>query len=174
DALIQNEKVKATYCRQVGDTFLFKLDEFIQMLRYKNYWDSSYTAYKNEVGLTAEGKYLKYNTDIVLDFPHKDCVLEAGMTKEDVTRQEVYYHHILAKEEIDTLLAPKVLSNIKRYDENGVTETTVFSETDNLILKGNNLLALASLLERYEGQVKCVYIDPPYNPDSAANTFSYN
>src|SRR5699024_762707 len=51
DALIQNEKVKATYCRQVGDTFLFKLDEFIQMLRYKNYWDSSYTAYKNEVGL---------------------------------------------------------------------------------------------------------------------------
>ena len=49
-----------------------------------------------------------------------------------------------------------------------------FSEKDNLIIKGNNLLVISSLLKRYEGRVKCVYIDPPYNPKSNANTFAYN
>ncbi|MCD7842449.1 MAG: site-specific DNA-methyltransferase [Lachnospiraceae bacterium] len=51
---------------------------------------------------------------------------------------------------------------------------TQFSESDNLIIKGNNLLVISSLLKRYEGRVKCVYIDPPYNPTSNANTFAYN
>ncbi len=33
----------------------------------------------------------------------------------------------------------------------------------NLLVEGDNLLALKSLLPYYAGQVKCVYIDPPYN-----------
>lgn len=35
--------------------------------------------------------------------------------------------------------------------------------SDNLIIHGDNLAALKSLLPRYEGRVKCIYIDPPYN-----------
>jgi hypothetical protein len=34
----------------------------------------------------------------------------------------------------------------------------------NLIVQGDNLHALKALLPRYAGQVKCIYIDPPYNP----------
>ncbi|MGU9977260.1 MAG: site-specific DNA-methyltransferase, partial [Candidatus Oxydemutatoraceae bacterium WSBS_2016_MAG_OTU14] len=34
---------------------------------------------------------------------------------------------------------------------------------DNLIIQGDNLLALKALLPRYAGKVKCIYIDPPYN-----------
>ena len=34
---------------------------------------------------------------------------------------------------------------------------------ENLIVEGDNLLALKALLPRYQGKVKCVYIDPPYN-----------
>ena len=48
----------------------------------------------------------------------------------------------------------------------------IFSENDNLIIKGNNLIALASLLKRYEGKVKCIYIDPPYNTGN--DSFGYN
>src|SRR5215217_8487610 len=48
------------------------------------------------------------------------------------------------------------------------------SLSDNLIIKGNNLLSLYSLKERYQGQIKLIYIDPPYNPDSKSNTFCYN
>jgi adenine-specific DNA-methyltransferase len=38
---------------------------------------------------------------------------------------------------------------------------------DNLLIQGDNLLALKALLPFYRGQVKCVFIDPPYNTQSA-------
>src|SRR5699024_9671358 len=41
-----------------------------------------------------------------------------------------------------------------------------------LIMKGNNLLALHTLKERYAGKVKMVYIDPPYNTGN--DSFNYN
>nr|WP_307918678.1 hypothetical protein [Mycoplasmopsis bovis] len=40
---------------------------------------------------------------------------------------------------------------LKKYSKNGIEEINQFSENDNLIIKGNNLIALASLLKRYEG-----------------------
>lgn len=43
---------------------------------------------------------------------------------------------------------------------------------ENLIIKGNNLLAISSLLKRFEGKIKCIYIDPPYNTGS--DSFHYN
>lgn len=82
-ALLNNEKIKETYALSVGDMTIFKVEEFIEMLRYKTYWENSYTKYRNEIGLTSDGKYLNYNTDVVLDFPFKDCVLEGGMSNED-------------------------------------------------------------------------------------------
>jgi len=171
-ALLNNKKIKETYALSVGDMTIFKVEEFIEMLRYKSYWENSYTKYRNEIGLTADGKYLNYNTDIVLDFPFKDCVLEGGMSNEDEGRNEVYYHNVIAKEEIDTLLSPKVLTNMKKYDEDGEHKITEFNDNDNLIMKGNNLLALHTLKERYNGKVKFIYIDPPYNTGS--DSFKYN
>jgi adenine-specific DNA-methyltransferase len=37
------------------------------------------------------------------------------------------------------------------------------NSTDNRIIHGDNLEALKSLLPEFEGRVKCIYIDPPYN-----------
>lgn len=37
------------------------------------------------------------------------------------------------------------------------------SESDNMIIHGDNLIALKALLPKYEGKIKCIYIDPPYN-----------
>ncbi len=172
EALLSNQLVKDTYSITLNSTNIFKIEEFISMLRYKNYWENSYTKYSNEIGLTSEGKYLNYNTDVVLDFPHKDSVLEGGMTKEDQGKEEVYYHNVLAKEEIDTLLSPKVLTNIRKYDKNGEHDIDDFTDKDNLIIKGNNLVALASLIKRYEGKIKCIYIDPPFNTNN--DSFKYN
>ena len=143
-SLLNNDLIKETYSLQIEDNTIFKLEDFVSMLRFKNYLPNSYTKYSNEIGLTSEGKYLQYNSDVVLDFPYKDTVLEGGMTKEDVGKDEVFYHNVLAKEEIDTLFAPKVLSNVKKYDENGEHEVTEFKDTDNLIIKGNKLLRILS------------------------------
>ncbi len=43
-------------------------------------------------------------------------------------------------------------------------------DTENKIIHGDNLLALKALLPEYEGKVKCIYIDPPYN---TGNAFEY-
>ncbi len=62
--------------------------------------------------------------------------------------------------------------NWKKYDKNGWQEVKEISKKDNLIIKGNNLLALYSLLPKYRGEIKLIYIDPPYNTGS--DTFGYN
>jgi adenine-specific DNA-methyltransferase len=41
-------------------------------------------------------------------------------------------------------------------------------EAGNLLVEGDNLEALKALLPRYRGQVKCIYIDPPYNTGNEA------
>src|SRR5699024_10009351 len=171
-ALLANELIKDTYSLEFDGVTILKVEDFIIMLRYKNYWEDSYTKYSNEIGLTSDGKYLNYTTDVVLDFPHKDGVLEGGMTKEDKGKKEIYYHNVLAKREIDTLLVSKVLSNMKKYDTNGEHNIEEFKDTDNLIIKGNNLIALHTLKEKYAGKVKLVYIDPPYN--TGGDSFKYN
>lgn len=172
EAILNDEIIRKTYTITVNNDVIFKQEEFIDFFRYKDYWDSSYTRYSNEVGLSTEGKYLKYNSDVVLDFPYKDTVLEAGMTKEDRGKKEIFYHKVIAKEEIDVLLSPKVVTNATRYDQKGAHKVEEITDTDNLILKGNSLLALYSLKHRYTGKVKLIYIDPPYNTGN--DSFKYN
>ena len=87
----------------------------------------------------------------------------AGRQRKTRSVPEIFYNETLVPDEIDRLLYPKVLVNAKRVHSGGADEhITEFRDDDNLIIKGNNLLALASLLKRYEGRVKCIYIDPPY------------
>ncbi|PHM51448.1 site-specific DNA-methyltransferase [Xenorhabdus hominickii] len=172
-ALVSNEKIKSVYGTDIDSIFIFDFDKLCSLLKYKEYWANSFTKYRNKVGLTSEGKYLDYSSDVVLDFPFKDCVLEGGMTKEDKGKYEVYYNEIIARDEIDRLFSPKVLSNAKRYAKYDVNEKiTNFNEKDNLIIKGNNLIALHSLKEKYEGKIKLIYIDPPYN--TGTDSFKYN
>jgi adenine-specific DNA-methyltransferase len=109
---------------------------------------------------------------VVLDFPYKDCYLQGGQDKEDQKREEIFYHETIASDEVTRMLAPKVFTNAKRYTKEGIEENIEFKDDDNLIIKGNNLIALSSLLKRYEGKVKLIYIDPPYNTGS--DSFGYN
>lgn len=108
-------------------------------------------------------------------------------TEKQSKRREVFYNEVLAQDEIDSLFSPKAFCNTKRYEKGksekctnlnrdaelnkkrGLAEDTI---TDNLIIKGNNLLALHSLKKEFAGKVKLIYIDPPYNTGS--DTFSYN
>lgn len=172
-ALISNAKIKSLYSTEIDGVLVFDFHALTNLLQYKEYWADSFTKYRNTVGLTTEGKYFNYNSDVVLDFPFKDCVLEGRMTKEDQGKDEIYYNEIIARDEIDRLFSPKVLTNVKRYSKNGVEENiTDFSNEDNLIIKGNNLIALHSLKECYAGKIKLIYIDPPYNTGN--DSFKYN
>jgi len=84
----------------------------------------------------------------------------------------VFFNEILAPDEIDRLLDPKVFTNFKRIDKDGEHPIEEIKPTDNLIIKGNNLLVLHSLKKRLKGKVKMIYIDPPYNTGN--DEFMYN
>lgn len=170
--LLSDEKVKEAFFLKVDDTLVFDKQKFAWIIDSKEFLPDSYTAYTNKIGLTSNGDFISQKHDVVLDFPYKDCVLEGGQTKDDQNRKEIFYNETLAQDEIRRMLDPKVFTNAKRYTKDGVEENISFDKKDNLIIKGNNLIALSSLLERYEEQVKCIYIDPPYNTGS--DSFGYN
>lgn len=152
---------------------IFKKDTFLQFLNNKEFLPDSFTAYKTKIGLaTSDNRYLSENNEVVLNFPYKDCVLEGGQTKEDVKRQELFFNETLAPSEINRLLDDKVLTNFKRFDKDGEHEVEELNNTDNLIIKGNNLIALHSLKKRFAGRIKTIYIDPPYN--TGKDSFNYN
>ncbi|HPQ23231.1 MAG TPA: site-specific DNA-methyltransferase, partial [Candidatus Paceibacterota bacterium] len=135
----------------------------------------------NKIGLVDEkDEFISEKKEVVLSWPYKDCVLEGGMTKEDKKRDEIFWNETLAPDEISRLLDPKVFTNAKRINVKGEHKLDKFKTDekgdikDNLIIKGNNLLALHSLKKRFAGKVKLIYIDPPYNTGGSLETFTYN
>ena len=172
--LMVDEEMKNHFFTTIQNGVLvFKKDVFLQFLNNKEFLPDSFTAYKTKIGLATENsQYLSENNSVVLNFPYKDCILEGGQTKEDSKRQEVFFNETLAPTEITRLLDDKVLTNFKRYDQNGEHEVSELNDNDNLIIKGNNLIALHSLKKRFAGKVKLIYIDPPYN--TGKDSFNYN
>ncbi len=64
------------------------------------------------------------------------------------------------------------MENLNNFQSYGNRTGKINHEKDNLLIKGNNLLALYSLLPKYRGRVKLIYIDPPYNTGN--DGFKYN
>ena len=175
--LYQNDTTRERFFTDVDGIAVFDKVGFGWVINNRQFLPDSYTRYKNKIGLAdSEGNYIATSNDVELVFPYKDCVLEGGQTKEDQKRSEIFYNETLAPDEVDRLLSPKVLTQAKRYTADGTENITELNSEDNLIIKGNNLLAISSLLKRYEGQVKCIYIDPPYyfSENKSADTFGYN
>jgi len=214
DALFNNKDSKNKFFMQVGDSLVFKYNEFRFYLE-ENQVNNSFTQYANKIGLASQGEHLSDSTDYVLDWPYKDCVLEGGMSSEEdadtfiekkvettpgkmdksgnvispekteVTfsqakrkREEIFYNNIIADKEIDRLLDKKALKNFTRYTAKGEEAVKEIKRDEdgtikeNLLIKGNNLLALHSLKEQFAGKVKLIYIDPPYNTGN--DGFAYN
>ena len=172
-ALYRNEETKAKFFVDVAGIAVFDKIGFGWVINNREFLPDSYTRYKNKIGLVNnKGEYISNLNDVELVFPYKDCVLEGGQTKEDQKRSEIFYNETLAPDEVDRLLYPKVLTNAKRHTADGAQNISEFSEDDNLIIKGNNLLTISSLLAKYEGKIKLIYIDPPYNTGN--DGFGYN
>lgn len=175
--LYENNVTRERFFTDVDGIAVFDKIGFGWVINNRQFLPDSYTRYKNKIGLAdSNGNYIATSNDVELVFPYKDCILEGGQTKDDQKRSEIFYNETLAPDEVDRLVYPKVFTGAKRYTADAVENITELAENDNLIIKGNNLLALSSLLKRYEGQVKCIYIDPPYffKESTATDTFKYN
>lgn len=175
--LLDNEELSANFFSDVEGVKVFDKVKFQRFVMNKSFLADSYTAYKNKIGLTDEdGRFLSESCEVVLSWPYKDCMLEGGQTKEDVKRDEIFWSETLAPDEITRLTEPKAFTGFKRYDKDGEHKVENLLLTDNIIIKGNNLLALYSLREKYKGRIKLIYIDPPYyfKKTTATDQFKYN
>ena len=171
--LLSHKGLKRNFFSEVEGIFVFYKVKFQQFVMNKSFLPDSYTAFKNKIGLTTEdGQFISESRDVVLAWPYKDCMLEGGQTKEDAKRNEVFWSETLAPESITRLKEPKALLGFRRYEKEGEQEVEHLLFNDNLIIKGNNLLALYSLRERFAKRVKLIYIDPPFNTGN--DSFMYN
>ena len=171
--IMEEPELKAQFFTKVGDVLVFDKTKFAWVVDSKAFLPDSYTAYKNKIGLVDDrGTLISQSSNVSLVWPYKDCILEGGQTKEDAKHDEVFYSETLARRQVSRLLDRKVIVNAVRHDEDGTSQTTTFSEDDNLIIRGNNLVTLHSLIPRFKGKVKLIYIDPPYN--TGDDSFSYN
>lgn len=174
DLLLSHDRIKQHFFTKVGDVLVFDKEKFLQFVNNKEFLPDSYTIFKNKIGLSDDGgkTLISQKQDVSLVWPYKDCVLEGGQTKEDSNRDEIFWNTTLAPDDISNLLEPKVFTNWGRFKSEGEVMVGRLAKRDNLIIRGNNLLTVKSLEKRYGGNVKLIYIDPPFN--TGADSFNYN
>ena len=166
NVLVSNNLLKKTFFTEVNTQLIFDSRKFSWFLSNTEILPSSYTAFKNRIGLVnSENDFIKGKNDVFLSFPYKDCVLEFDSTKENEDRKEIFLNEKLMASQIDILFSQKALGNAKRVTKEGIKSDIEFNE-DNLIISGNNLIGMYSLLSRYEGQIKLMYWDILYNTSS--------
>ncbi|MFP6180261.1 DNA methyltransferase [Helicobacter pylori] len=161
---------KNAFFKTIANTLVFNEKALLECLEIKEL-EKSFTRFKNKIGLYSQGRPIKSSELVVLNFPFKDNVL-LGNAKDNSTKSnECFYHEVLHKKEIDTLLKKKALCHFEMHGE-GDLESALKDKNTNYLIKGNNLIALHSLKKKFAKQVKCIYIDPPYNTGN--DSFNYN
>ncbi|GAA8757390.1 site-specific DNA-methyltransferase [Helicobacter pylori] len=160
---------KNAFFKTIANSIVFNQKALLECLTKE--LESSFTRFENKIGLYSQGRPIKSSELVVLNFPFKDNVL-LGNAKDNSTKsKELFYHEILHKKEIDTLLCKKALCRFEMHGE-GDLESALKDKNTNYLIKGNNLIALHSLKKKFAKQVKCIYIDPPYNTGN--DSFNYN
>ncbi len=160
---------KNAFFKTIANSLVFNQKALLECLTKE--LENSFTRFENKIGLYSQGHPIKSSESVVLNFPFKDNVL-LGNAKDNSTKtKECFYHEILHKKEIDTLLKKKALCRFEMHGE-GDLESALKDKNTNYLIKGNNLIALHSLKKKFAKQVKCIYIDPPYNTGN--DSFNYN
>lgn len=165
-----SDEYRSRFFLESAGMLVFKQLDFLTFLDLKNL-GGSFTSYASKIGLSSKTRgLLKASNEVVLNFAYKDGVLKGGQSRDEKKQDEIFFNEILAKDEIDVLFEPKVLQNFEAIGDKNLEE--LIAEESNILLKGNNLLALHSLKKKYRSKVKLIYIDPPYNTGS--DSFKYN
>ncbi|GAA8173430.1 site-specific DNA-methyltransferase [Helicobacter pylori] len=161
---------KKHFFKTIANSLVFNEKALLECLEIKEL-DRSFTRFKNKIGLFSQGGFIKSSGSVVLHFPFKDNVLLGSAKDNNTKSNELFYHEILHKNEIDMLLHKKALCRFEMHGQ-GDLKNALKDKNTNYLIKGNNLIALHSLKKKFAKKVKCIYIDPPYNTGN--DSFNYN
>ena len=176
--LLTDSEIELKFFEEVNGRWIFNNNTFVDYINDKKFFSDSYTQFRNKIGLNIDNTFLNERGGIALVWPYKDCVLEGGQTREEEKRQEIFFNELLAEDEINRMFDPKVLTCWKRHTDMGEEEVVDLQRDENgiirenLVIRGNNLIAAHSLKQHFREQVKLIYIDPPYNTGN--DSFGYN
>ena len=166
-ALYANKETRKRFFTDVDGIAVFDKVGFGWVINNREFLPDSYTRYKNKIGLVNnKGEYISVSNDVELVFPYKDCVLEGDSTNEYEARKEIFYNTTLGIDDVDRLLSSKMFVNAKRFYSQEEMRASDFKKGENLLIKGNNLLALHSLNNIYANQIQLMYWDILYNTKS--------
>ncbi|GAA7384699.1 hypothetical protein BD0137_07440 [Helicobacter pylori] len=164
---------KNAFFKTIANVLVFNQKALLECLTKE--LENSFTRFENKIGLYSQGcpkdRSIKSSELVVLNFPFKDNVLLGSAKDNSSKTKECFYHEILHKKEIDALFKQKALCRFEMHGE-GDLESALKDKNTNYLIKGNNLIALHSLKKKFAKQVKCIYIDPPYNTGN--DSFNYN
>ncbi|GAA7593953.1 hypothetical protein JP0555_08970 [Helicobacter pylori] len=163
---------KNAFFKTIANSLVFNQEALLECLTRE--LENSFTRFANKIGLYLQGnpkRPIKSSELVVLNFPFKDNVLLGNAKDNSAKSNELFYHEVLHKKEIDTLLSPKALCHFEMHGQ-GDLQRALKDKNTNYLIKGNNLIALHSLKKKFAKQVKCIYIDPPYNTGN--DSFNYN
>jgi len=73
--LLSDKDIKEKFFEEIEGHWIFNLNTFMDYISQKNFLDNSYTRFRNRIGLTIEGKFLRERGDVALVWPYKDPVL---------------------------------------------------------------------------------------------------
>ena len=176
--LSTDDEIAERFFEEIDGRWIFNYNTFVNYVNRHEFLPGSHTKFRNKILLTIDDKSLTERGEVALVWPYKDCVLEGGQMREKEKRKEIFFNEVIAQDEINRMLHPKVLTHWKRHTETGEQDITEIRRDkngtirENLIIKGNNLIVLHSLKQQFREQVKLIYIDPPYNTGS--DSFGYN
>ena len=176
--LLTDNEVTEEFFEEIEGRWIFDYNALVRYVKSKDFLLGSYTQFQNKIRLNIDGKSFNERGEVALVWPYKDCVLEGGQTKEEEKRKEIFFNEVIAQDEINRMLHPKVLTNWKRHTVSGEQDIREIKRDENgtirenLIIKGNNLIALHCLRQQFREQIKLIYIDPPFNTGN--DSFGYN
>lgn len=140
--LLKQPTLRRHFFVEVGQVQVFDKVKFQRFVSNKSFLPDSFTAFKNKIGLTVGDEYLTDSKEVVLAWPYKDCVLEGGQDRAEARRKEIFWNETLAPDQIDRLLAPKALVNVRRYAKTGEVPVDTFTTADNSITLTNLITEL--------------------------------
>lgn len=176
EKIFDNKELRDVFYLRIGEQNVLRQDLLIKFLESKEFLSGSYTSFRNKIGLAHGDHLFTDDSNIMLRWPYKDCILEGGIAKDKTSREEIFINPFFASRDANRLTEAKGFTDFRLLGSESISRNDVdlLKDKASFLLKGNNLFSLYSIMPKFRGKLDAIYIDPPYNTAGDEDEFAYN